>query len=209
MGQKAEAVRAVLRPLRRTSATNLVRENADFGWAGRDAAKNTTLPALIDTLGGTDTVSPELSALLGVEDCRHLPISTCRAHACRLAATIELDARARAVSRRAADAVADLLSEPLTYELTAGSRVGSERCSTTSPATDPRRHAGRPGQHSSPMKRREVASQRRAGIAGRLECSTSPSDHAGHPVKAGPGVWAASQGSVRGDYQAATGGPWA
>jgi hypothetical protein len=30
-------------PLRRTSATHLVRENADFGQAGRDAAKNTTL----------------------------------------------------------------------------------------------------------------------------------------------------------------------
>jgi excisionase family DNA binding protein len=30
-------------PLQRTSATNLVRENADFGRAGRDAAKNTTL----------------------------------------------------------------------------------------------------------------------------------------------------------------------
>ena len=59
------------------------------------------------------------------------------------------------------------------------------------------------------MKRPEVASQRRAGIAGRLECFASPSDHAGHPVKAGPGVWAASQGWVRGGYQAATGGPWA
>lgn len=30
-------------PLRRTSATHLVRENADFGRAGRDAAKDTTL----------------------------------------------------------------------------------------------------------------------------------------------------------------------
>ena len=60
-------------PLRRTSATNLVRENADFGWAGRDAAKNTTLLALIDTLGGTGTVSPERNDLLGVEDRHYHP----------------------------------------------------------------------------------------------------------------------------------------
>ena len=60
-------------PLRRTSATNLVRENADFGWAGRDAAKNTTLLALIDTLGGTDTVLPERSDLLGVEHRHYHP----------------------------------------------------------------------------------------------------------------------------------------
>ena len=60
-------------PLRQTSATNLVRESADFGWAGRDAAKNTTLLALIDTLGGRDTVSPERSDLLGVEDRHYHP----------------------------------------------------------------------------------------------------------------------------------------
>ena len=208
MGQKAEAVRAVLRPSGGPPRCIwFAKTRTSAGPVGTPRKHHTPSADRHARGNGHRIAGAERSTRRRtLSSFTHLDVDSTRVPS---RSAIELDARARAVSRRAADAVADLRSEPLTYELTVGSRVGSERCSTTSPATDPRRHAGRPGQHSSPMKRPEVASQRRAGIAGRLECFTSPSDHAGHPVKAGPGVWAASQGSVRGDYQAATGGPWA
>ena len=126
--------------------------------------------------------------------------------------------RRAASLRRALEAVAgtndplramdwiELYALAVNEENAAGGRVVTDNVASHGPATSRRAS----GAHSAATKRPEVAGQRRAGIAGRLELlSHRPLDHAGHPVKAGPGVWAVSQGSVRGGYQAATGGPWA
>jgi hypothetical protein len=115
--------------------------------------------ALIDTLGGTDAVLSERSDLRGVEHRHYHPprrAEHTRAVSQRRSSSTPEPERCL---REHADAVAELLSESLANELTAGSRVGSGRWSTTSPATD--RHRGRPGHIL--RRRKDRRSQASAG----------------------------------------------
>jgi len=165
--------------------------------------------ALIDTLGGTDAVLSERSDLRGVEHRHYHPPRRAE--------------HTRAVSQRRSSSTPEperFLRRACRCGSGAALRVAGQRAhrgqprrlgtlfhnvASHGPATSRRTS----GSHSSAAKRPEVAGQRRAGIAADWNAFASPFDHAGHPVKAGPGVWAVSRGWVRGGYQAATGAPWA
>jgi len=184
MGQKAEAVRAVLRP------------------SGEPRA-------LIDTLGVSDGRRVAGAERSTRRRARHYHPSRRAEHT-------------RAVSQRRSSSTSEpercLESMPMRLRSCSPSRwpasspraAASDRDAVQNVAsTDARRRAGRPGHTLRPRTTPESEASRGPASSPTGIAFASPFDHAGHPSKAGPGVWAVRPGWVRGGYQAATGGPWA